>query len=560
MSEAARRRSRRPASLPVLGQIALVASLTLTPGLALAYTTESGATPNCHERITLEAWRNAMASFPQVTAPLAPRGDDEPLMADVTFSVPKSLRSIGPVTLLLGVRDNDLKQHGQDLEELATAASLPNLQEEHCLRAREHDEPEGSRQAVEACRTYIRQTLVSALAGLDGEGRPDSSQREKLRVTLAIRDEIEVSVPAFFLRAGRALHALQDSFTHTFRNPDDPTKVTVVLNFLEYTQDELDENVDGPAHASELDECENLDELRAERLALATEASSMALFAVLDPELALPAKEKAVDKMLDDYISFDAGSECSAEDDWCAAPELTYGSPTLGCHMGPSPSQGAGAALALLMAAALRLRRRRLAGLLAAVGVTGAALPAQADPSSGPIDGPASALQGESNAGTHGKIDKAGAFFGRVAGGASYDSAALSAGLGLRWQFAKYWMLGFDGEWNPYVAVTPAEVRRGSANAYASLIRRFQLRYASINIRTTVSAGASMLLFDLVGADRYSVGPYFGVSFLGVEWKAARGFYVTVDPTYIAIPIPSVVGIPFMYSQYRFLLGVEFGG
>lgn len=83
---------------------------------------------------------------------------------------------------------------------------------------------------------------------------------------------------------------------------------------------------------------------------------------------------------------------------------------------------------------------------------------------------------------------------------------------------------------------------------------------ADVNIRTTANIGASLLLFDLVGADKYSMGPYFGISFLGVEWKAARGFYVTVDPTYIALPVPNVVGVPFMYAQYRFLVGVEFGG
>jgi hypothetical protein len=103
-------------------------------------------------------------------------------------------------------------------------------------------------------------------------------------------------------------------------------------------------------------------------------------------------------------------------------------------------------------------------------------------------------------------------------------------------------------------------VRPGSANAYFSLIRRFQLRYASVNLRSYVSLGGSMLLFDLVGADKYSKGPYFGINFLGIEWKMARGFYLTVDPTSIAIPVPSTVGVPFMYVQYRFLVGLEFGG
>ena len=157
-------------------------------------------------------------------------------------------------------------------------------------------------------------------------------------------------------------------------------------------------------------------------------------------------------------------------------------------------------------------------------------------------------------------IDRAGAFFGRLAIGASFDNAAFSGGLGFRYQFSRNWMLGLDGEWNPYVAISPRKMRTGSANAYVSIIRRFQLRWETVNIRSTASLGGSMLLFDLVGADKYSMGPYFGVSFLGAEIKAARGFYVTIDPTYIAIPIPSVTGVPFMYAQYRFMLGIEFGG
>jgi hypothetical protein len=196
---------------------------------------------------------------------------------------------------------------------------------------------------------------------------------------------------------------------------------------------------------------------------------------------------------------------------------------------------------------------------LPAVGVCCLALPARAD-DQGPIDSPLRALAGESNAATPGKTDKPGAFFARAAVGASYDNTALSGGLGLHYQLAQKWMLGVDAEWNPYLAVSPSKFRSGSGNAYISLIRRYQLVRESVNMRSTASVGASMLLFDLVGADKYSVGPFFGISFLGVEWKAARGCYLTLDPTYIAIPIPSIPGVPFMYTQYRFLVGVEVGG
>ncbi len=561
------RSPRRPSFLRQPWQLAAVClGICLAPAQALAFQTGSPATEGCHEKLTTRAWKAAKAALPETTATLPSRGEDEALMADVVFKVPKSMQHIGGVTLLLGVRDNDVKEHGPtDLKSLAPAASDPKGQQEHCLRAPEQDGPTGSAEAVESCRNYIRETLLSAVDALDEQGMPDNLNRETLKVSLAIREEIDVKVPAFFLRAGRGLHALQDSFTHTFRRPNDPGKITVVLNWVEYVDGTLNEAVDGPPHAAELDVCDDPDELRTERRMLAQEASGVALLAMLDPALSRSDKEEAIDAMLDQYVTYDETADCSVENNWCDAPEVQYGSPTLGCSFGGAlPPSGGWALLPLAGALALlRARRRRSlvtgATLVAALllGQTGVA---RADDKQGPIDSPTSALSGTSDSATVGKIDRAGAFFGRLAIGASFDNAAFSGGVGVRYQLSRNWMLGLDGEWNPYVAISPRNMRSGSANAYFSIIRRFQLRWQSVNIRTTASVGGSMLLFDLVGAEKYNMGPFFGVSFLGAEWKAARGFYVTIDPTYIAIPIPSVTGVPFMYAQYRFLVGIEFGG
>jgi hypothetical protein len=543
--------------------VAVCLGLSLLPDSAAAFQTESAATDGCHEKLTTRAWNSVREELPETTAPLASRGDDAALIADVPFSVPSSMDHIGGVTLLLGVRDNDLKEHGPtDLKNLAPEASDPKTQHEHCLRAPGQDEPGGSAEAVESCRNYIRDMLLSSLDGLDEQGMPDPRKRETLKVSLAIRDEIDVEVPKFFVRAGRALHAIQDSFTHTFRR-ENSGKITVVLNWVDYTNNTLDEAVDGPPHASELDVCDATDEIRTERRQFAQDASSEALMAVLEPATT-SAKEAAIDSMLDRYVAYDETADCSLENNWCDAPERQYGSPTLGCaYAGVMPRGGFLALAPLVGLALLRLRRRRslvAAATLAGALVLGHSAAARADDKSGPIDGPASALAGESDSATVGKIERAGAFFGRLAVGASYDNAALSGGLGIRYQFSRNWMIGLDGEWNPYIATSPGKIRSGSANAYISIVRRFQLRWETVNVRSTASVGGSMLLFDLVGADKYSVGPYFGVSFLGAEIKAARGFYVTIDPTYIAIPIPSVTGVPFMYAQYRFMVGIEFGG
>jgi hypothetical protein len=547
----------------VLGQIITLTGAIAAAQPAAAFSIQSYATEGCHERVTTDAWNQTRQALPTTTVALPSSGDDEALIADVPFDLPRSMRDIGSVTLLLGVRDNDLKHHGPNaLREVSEEASDPELQQEHCLRSPSQDEPNGSREAVEACRGFIRATLLSSLEGLDAEARPDPKARDKLRVSLAIRQEIDVPVPRFFLRAGRGLHAIQDSFTHTFRNPEDPGKIRTVLNFADYTEGTLDQAVDGPPHASELDQCDDADELRKQRRELATEASSVALAALLDASLDAPAKALAVDAMLDRYIAFDEAEDCSLDNRWCDAPERHYGNPTLGCQLAPSaPRGGTFVALVTLvgLGTVLARRRRRLLIALLPLGVCCFALPARAD-EHGPIDSPLRALAGRSDAGMPGKEDKPGAFFARAAAGAAYDNTALSWGLGVHYQLAQKWMLGVDAEWNPYLGLSPWKFRSGSGNLYASVIRRYQLVREDVNIRTTASLGASMLLFDIVGADKYSVGPYFGISFLGVEWKAARGCYITVDPTYIAIPIPSVPGVPFMYAQYRFLVGVELGG
>jgi hypothetical protein len=174
--------------------------------------------------------------------------------------------------------------------------------------------------------------------------------------------------------------------------------------------------------------------------------------------------------------------------------------------------------------------------------------------------GPMNALEGRSNAGAPNTKDPAGSFFGRAALGGSYDKPGFDGGLGVRYQLNRGWMLGFDAEWNPFVATSPTRVRPGALNTYVSAIRRFQLKNDAVNVRSSLGLGTSVLLFDLVGAPAGGVGPFFGLSFLGAELKVSPGFYLTIDPTYIAFPVPHLTGAPFGYLQYRFQVGLEFGG
>ena len=50
-----------------------------------------------------------------------------------------------------------------------------------------------------------------------------------LPVGLAIRGEVTVPLPGFYVRLGQALHALQDSFTHSYRTADALTAYGVMF-------------------------------------------------------------------------------------------------------------------------------------------------------------------------------------------------------------------------------------------------------------------------------------------------------------------------------------------
>ncbi len=576
-----RLRARREASYGVA--FAALMIMAFAPSQANAFMIQTPVTRGCHEEITVEALRRTRAALPHVVSALPSQGEDDALIGDAPFDVPGDSDDIGAVTLLFGVRDIDMKDlAATDFDRLAVVNADPEGQREHCLRAPDHDEPGGSRLALEECRAFTREMLLSALEGLDETGRPDGNRREELEVTLDIRGKMKVEVPMFYLRAGRALHALEDSFTHTFRSTEDPTKVTVVLNWIEYAEEHIDESVDGPPHSKELDRCDNPDELQRRRRELAIDAASAALYALLDPETDAAGKAGAVDAVLGQYMSY-AGDECSHENDWCDAPELAYAPPSCGCRLEARPlARPPATAFLVGLALLARLRRKRVrskdeprssrrprgrAGTAASVAVVSslllpralrAAEPKKDEPAG--LESPIAALEGRSDAGKPGKKDPVGAFFGRFAGGAAYQKPGMSGGLGARYQMSEPLMLGFDVEWNPWIATSSGRVRAGAINAYFSVIRRFQLKRESLNIRTTGALGASVLLMDLVGAPAGDVGPFIGLSFLGVEWKWSPGVYLTVDPTYIAFPIPHVTGAPFGYFQYRFLVGAEFGG
>jgi hypothetical protein len=547
---------------------------------AEAYSTDSVLSDPCHERMTVKALQAVRRDLPQLARLPAPTRDEQALIEDLPFDLPPDLRDVAAATLVLGNRDVDV--HGNepnDLDQLALIHGNPDTQREHCLRRPEHDEPDGARLALSDCRAYIQERLQSASVAIGSDGLPDMSHRMDFEAVLQLRSDVVTSLPRFWVELGRALHTVQDGFSHTYRSLEDPRRVTTVLNYVEVVEETHDESRDGPPHSSGLDRCQDIDDLRRERLGLAVDASYDLMRALLDPAGGQAERLARADAVLARYLTLDESANCTAENGWCGAPERLYAEQR-GCVCAAAGTSSAGGSTAPLAAgvavaagaAARRARRgrarRRLAGAaFLAVLLSGPIAAAQMDepgtvpPASEPVAIDSDVATAPVVDATPDKQERDPFPFGvEIAGGGSaLQNGAVAASLGLRYRIGRRFLVGLDGEFNPWFAMEDRELRMGSTNVYATGIVRFPLRFQRVNIRSTLELGISRMNFDLVGVPEGSVGPYVGFNLLGIDYELARSFYLVVDPAHVAIPIPQTTGVPFAYPQFRFTLGLQIG-
>jgi uncharacterized protein (TIGR03382 family) len=569
---------RSPSTILVASSaVAVAVGLIALPGPSAAYTVSSLVTPGCHERLTSEALRTVRRDV-AAAAPMSRSANEQALINDLQFTPDSDMTDLGGATLLIGVRDNDLKgRSSADTTYLGAVHGDPNNQDEHCLRSAGQDEPGGTESALIACRAFIRDRVAQALDGLDASGFPDTTRRTSLPVYLALRGRVHASLPTYYLRMGQALHALEDTFTHTYRTADS-MKVTVALNWIDEAAGTLVESRDGPRHVSELDRCDDADALRTARRALAVEASVALLRETLTPARTKEQKLTATDMILDQYLGYAPG--CTFDNGWCNAPERQYKNASqtgLGC----SSTGGAGltaGAVALLALTLLRRRRRPTASALAALLVVGGltfplnSASAQAEAKTPATEATEAAKVAKTEPGAPngppvavtvpvvqpGPRDPAeGAWGAEFSLSGSVNKPALAVQAGIRRRLSSHWTLGLDAEWNSWVSLYgPTNIRAGVANAYFTAILRFPLAYENFNLRTTANLGISYLLVDLYGAPKGSLGLYAALYPLGIEYKLSRTFLLIVNPLGIAVPVPMLTGVPLSYPQYRVNVGI----
>jgi len=516
---------------PVAPFFVLLALTLASTSPAFAYTYDSPVGNGCHESITTLGLRKVRAEWP-TAAPLPTSAKDQLVIDDLVFTPANDMMDIGSVTLLIGVRDNDLKGHsGIDTQQLAGIHGSNDTQREHCLRRLGHDEPGGSESALAECRDFVRNRFMAAIEqGLDANGHVDTTRRTEVDVQLAFRGRVTVPLPTFYVRMGQALHTLQDSFSHVFRTSDH-LRVTVVMNWVDQVEGGHDSARDGPAHMRELDLCTNLDDFRRARLTTVRQATEALLRAALDPALTLAEKRAAGDQVLTTYMSYEPG--CTFGNDWCDAPENAYADSSCLCSSPGSHAPATSWGWLLGLTACVLLLRRR------AIAITALLL------------WPAGANADESEPANTG-------FAAHSAFSASVDNGAFAWAVGGRYAITNCWIVGIDAEYNPWFSLEAGRFARGAFNGYATAIYRHDIGHG-LALRATGNLGTSVLLFDLVGAPKGSVGPFVGLNILGLSYELDDHVYLLVDPAHVVVPVPQIHGAPFSYHQYRITVGVQLG-
>jgi hypothetical protein len=546
---------------------ALAAALVsmIAPARAAAFEIDTSYTSGCHERVTADAI--AGAGWPDGEEPPPPTETDERIIDDVPFGLPSD--DPWTLALLIGVRNNDIGGSNPfDLPALTKIHNDPSRQSEHCLRRIEDDGEAGDGTALAACRDFILGELALALG--DGD-EIDMTATVAVETYLTFRGRIELDLAAYPFHLGRAVHALEDSYTHTFRDPETEA-VRSVLNWIEGNLGGSDPARDGHPHISGLDQCDQDDAVRVDP---ATAAATELMAAMADPDGGRTGRLERAAEVLDRHTVQQPG--CTVDNDWCDTPEASLSTSTCAVAGGGS---ALGAALLLLLLVAGRARVLALA--LAILFASAPAAAQESAPPGGQESVPAAGEEtppptGEdaadqkndpSTASTERALkheekviedlpDTVARNWGAaVSAGGAFDRGAMMVSGGVRWNPWRTLGIGLDLEYNPWFSISAAEVAPGAASLYIPVIWRLK-HFGTWELRSTAYVGATMILFDLVGVDRYSIGPFVGWNPLGLALPLGPDFKLVVKPGDIAVSAPQMTGIPFYYHQYRFTVGLE---
>jgi uncharacterized protein (TIGR03382 family) len=517
----------------ILAGLALLGT-TLWAGAAHAWEIHDPLHKNCHERITQAAVRRAG----YVKAPVPLDGEDARLARNLEFPADPYDPNFYAISLVLGVRTPDTQGVSDfGFYDLAIGANAKDEQGQHCLRSETEDGPEGDAAAVRDCRSVIEAEYWRALSTLDASGNVDPDMRESVEFNTAFQGQIDYPLSGFYYHAGRAMHAVEDSFTHTFRTAD-WKRIEHVFNWVDQVSCHLQEARDGHGHEKVLDQCETDIPSRDARLAAAVAAATDFMAALVMPG-SRAERQIRLDAFFDAWMSYSPG--CSQANGYChddvyawllTSPKSDIGicSGPFGCSSSPVRPLGG---MFLIAAAALVLAARRRRRLAASALVLALLWPREARADA---DGKGFHVEGRASL--------------------SVENPAYALGAAALWSLGRAEVGGFL-ELNPWYGVERHSMNLGVTNAGVLAHWLLPLR-PDLRLRFGAGLGLSMLNEEMIGTPAGKLGLYANVRLVGLVWQWTDRTALTVDPFDLALPAPQLTGWPLLRSQYRFSVGVQF--
>ncbi len=505
----------------------VVATVVCCAAPAYAFQIESTVTGACHESITYaaleaEGWGRVLPP-PLGELPALSR-DQYRAADDVPFRLVAGARNPWALALLIGVRSNDIRDNApSEIASLVHIHNDPEDQASHCIRRQDDDGAAGDATALAACRAFIEGELLAG--GWFDSDAVATSLDEDVALALSFRGKVALALPRFSYRLGRALHALEDGYTHVFRNPATDA-VQHVHNWIDMaTEHGYDITRDGYPHVGVFDDCRRDHPGEVGRVKRATAAAARLLHALVNTST-VAERRAAVAAALDATFVIESG--CTAANDYCSSAELGEAG---GCSTNGRSSVPTLFAVALALGLTrVRVRRR---GATVVGALTTCLLVAS-------VAVPASAQR---------------APFVEARLGAALDKGGLAAAVGGGIDRGK-WSIGGMAEWNPWFSIDNPAVVAGTINAYGTLTRRWY-HSDKFSLHSRLELGASVILFRLVGVERGNTGFYFGGSILGIKIPLSGCLDLVLDPSHFAVPAPQVTGFPFYYRQYRISAGLQ---
>ncbi len=342
--------------------LCLMASFLSFGKTARAYTVGSAFTEPCHERITvrtLDLFYHSV-DWGEVPTPT----DDVSREIRSAFSTAYSERFLATdaaqqtilYSMLIGVRAPDTEGHSSsDLGTLRAQHLSPDGQYSHALRGPSDDGSLGDELAVSALQEVVRE-----LVGRARERYFSSDPMIRVPVYVDPYGTLDVQVwgPAYYL--GRALHAIQDSFSHTLRTPD-LRRIVHVFNFLEaasgsWRSARYEVRRDGLRHSNAMDSC-SPDGATAPLYNAAEQASRDFLIIVLFGEASRTLGD--VEPFLSRWLTYEAGCDPdgACQSDFVSVARQRPTTP-IGCAVESLGSGSQPAAWWCLIAVVISFRRR----------------------------------------------------------------------------------------------------------------------------------------------------------------------------------------------------------